>query len=384
METRGEPKQLQYIGVLTVKAECTFVQAQAPNQVNWSRSGNITNITGTSATVTWYGSQLGTGWVTYNDSNGEQFNQTAQSVQVGHLVRYFAQLHGLDPWGTYNVTAHVKVTKGCYQPLDSYGLLPLTISIVYTNSTAPLWFSTAAIAPLTEQDYPYDSISNQGGGAALYWQVPAGFVAQSSFLNGSVTLTNVTNPTNSVVVPLYPPLSGAQVAPPAWYGGPTNTTFVVNLTGMSLNTAYNVSVELNYSIVRGPMAGRTITGVGIPLVFTYEKDTSGDGLTDWEKVYGWNATTQNAWGATSVTHVTANPNLFATNGLTSDYVEKEFGLNPGTVDTAGSHMLDTWNLTFDLGVNSSNPTLPAGLDVRTWNELGNYNWAQACQVLCLP
>ena len=55
-------------------------------------------------------------------------------------------------------------------------------------------------------------------------------------------------------------------------------------------------------------------------------------------------------------------NLCATNGLVNDYLEKEFGLNPNTVDTAGSHMLDTYNLTFDLGTNG----LPS--NIQAWSE----------------
>ena len=52
----------------------------------------------------------------------------------------------------------------------------------------------------------------------------------------------------------------------------------------------------------------------------------------------------------------------------SDYVEKEFGLNPNKIDTAGSHMLDTWNLTFSL----PSVSCPSGFEC--WDESGNPNW----------
>ncbi len=43
-------------------------------------------------------------------------------------------------------------------------------------------------------------------------------------------------------------------------------------------------------------------------------------------------------------------------------MEKEYGLDPGTIDTASSHMLDTYNLTFDLGTNG----LPS--NIQAWSE----------------
>ncbi|MGB7124036.1 MAG: hypothetical protein WBE40_04175, partial [Thermoplasmata archaeon] len=79
----------------------------------------------------------------------------------------------------------------------------------------------------------------------------------------------------------------------------------------------------------------------------------------------------NVYGSTTAEWVTANPELYATNGLVSDYVEKEFGLNPNSVDSAGSHMLDTWNLTFDLGPVST-AKLPT-TDFEYWYENTSYH-----------
>ncbi|MCI4347437.1 MAG: hypothetical protein L3J97_02315, partial [Thermoplasmata archaeon] len=137
---------------------------------------------------------------------------------------------------------------------------------------------------------------------------------------------------------------------------------MVNVTTLSPNSFYNFTILLNYSIVKGPMAGRTVAGLGGPFYFTYEKDTTGDGLTDWEKVRGWVVTSKDGYGAVTVKHVTAKPTTYSSNGLINDYVEKEFGLNPGTIDSAKSQMLDTWNLTFSL----PNSACPSGF--RCWNE----------------
>ena len=62
--------------------------------------------------------------------------------------------------------------------------------------------------------------------------------------------------------------------------------------------------------------------------------------------------------------------------MTNDLLEKEFGLDPTTIDTASSHMLDAWNMTFDLGVDSSNPAVPS--QFQAWNEAPGFNYSRAC------
>lgn len=149
--------------------------------------------------------------------------------------------------------------------------------------------------------------------------------------------------------------------------------------------------------------------------FIYQEDTSLDGLTNAEKEAGWtiplaptatpegrvsvactpaaNATASQkaALAAACATDpsalVTATPDEYATNGLVSDYVEKEYDLNPNTIDTAGSHMLDTWNLTFDLGSASSQTTtamfsggaLNLSKYFHFYYENATYNFSQSCQ-----
>jgi hypothetical protein len=139
-----------------------------------------------------------------------------------------------------------------------------------------------------------------------------------------------------------------------------------------VNNQYNVSITLNYTESASP-----ITGTSYPIVFWYEKDTRGDGLTDWAKVRGWEVTYTQIGGVVGDEWVSANPLAYATNGLVSDYLEKEFGLNPTTLDTASSGMLDTWNLTFELG--SGSPTLPGASYFNYYYENSTYNFSKACQ-----
>ncbi|MCL5983989.1 MAG: hypothetical protein M1143_00225, partial [Candidatus Thermoplasmatota archaeon] len=96
-----------------------------------------------------------------------------------------------------------------------------------------------------------------------------------------------------------------------------------------------------------------------------------------EKNLGWYVTYTDIAGVSHTDKVTANPALYATNGLVSDYVAKEFGLNPTKIDTAGSHMLDTYNLTFDLGSNG----VPS--NIRAWTEpsVNPFQFAPAPSVL---
>lgn len=64
--------------------------------------------------------------------------------------------------------------------------------------------------------------------------------------------------------------------------------------------------------------------------------------------------------------------VFSTNGLDNDYLEKAYGLNPNTVDTAGSDMLDLWNLTFDLGSATATASSIPGIVV--WSEVNSTTW----------
>lgn len=350
---------------------CYFTVTTNPIHIWWNPPGkpanNVTNVSATDATLTWYANQAGQGWVAYADTHGGSFGARAAVFELANhsAWEYVAELHGLDPWGLYNATVGVTAEVGG------------STCVSYQN-TVTWTFLTSGVAPMTESDYPYDSVTQQGGGALVEWTIPLPFIQRAAFLNGTLTYNNST----SVI---HVPLPALWVVGVVFSGVTEGLTYGTNLTGLQLNGTYTVSLLLNFTF-----RGVAFTAVGEPLRFQYAKDTSGDGLTDWEKVQGWNVTAQLADGTWYSYGVQADTSLYATNGLVSDFVEKEFGLNPWFVDTGSgvwsgsSHMLDTWNLTFDLGTNSSNPKLPAGLPVQPWYELGKYDWTQSCQYFVLP
>ena len=364
----------------TVSFSCSFFQEFQQNVISGFQ---VSNVTGTSATISWYDSSSGIGWIEYNATDGGWENQSAVVVSVSHnnTYKYLAQLHGLDPWSTYNVVGHVDIPEAC---TGSSG--PLGISVQYPAASTRDQFETNATFELTEQDTYYDSISKAGGGATIFWQVPSDFTNRSTFLNGSLIYYPVNNRSAAIAVPLSAPLSPALTVPRGWSGStPRNTTYQSNLTTLIVNTTYAVNVTLNYSSVGNPHFVAQAMGFH----FVYQRDTSGDGLTDWEKEYGWNVTYKNYnstycgwvnewdWScdlpstAWQTVHVSANPNLYATNGLVGDLVEKEYGLNPNTVDSANSHMLDTWNLTFNLKPGGG--IAPKWSDFAYFYESSNYN-----------
>jgi hypothetical protein len=71
--------------------------------------------------------------------------------------------------------------------------------------------------------------------------------------------------------------------------------------------------------------------------------------------------------------VHGNFNSYSTNGLANDYLEKEYGLDPNTVDTAGSGMLDLWNLTFNL-TTAPGTAVSAPRGIVVWSEVSSTSW----------
>jgi hypothetical protein len=328
--------------VETLKYTCTFNQLANYQKLWWysapsTHPNNITNVTANGATITWFSNGNNSGWVAYTLSSGLELNQTAMVLTLGNgTFEYVAQLNGLEPWAVYYVVAHVKTASGC---------------AVYQNQSTTWRFQTQATFPLAEQDLPYDSITGEGGGAQVFFQVPEAFSQVSTFLNGTLTYfpSRPLNTSATVAIPLTTLPAGVFSAPGGLGWG---TTYQINLTALTPNDTYSASLTLNYTTV----GSAAVTAVSQPFSFWYARDTSGDGLTDAEKARGWNVTafTPHPYQFYSgppiywTWPVTANNASYATNGLVSDYVEKQFGLSPWTLDTAGSHMLDTWNLTFAL------------------------------------
>jgi IPT/TIG domain-containing protein len=360
--------QVSYAPVETFSFVCpSFTQLANYQKLWWYGSGaskNVSNVSADSATLTWFSNGNNSGWVDYTQGTGIELNQSAMVTKVRNgssfIYEYTAELHGLQPWGVYYTVAHVRAFSGCVQ---------------YLNQTTKWRLQTASGLQLTEQDLPYDSISQAGGGAQLLFQVPTPFTQISTFDNGSLTYTNgsglVVDPIN-----FLPPVVSVQGLG-SMIGWNFNTTYGLNITGLTLNTTYNATLVLNYTTV----GSQLYTATSQPLTFVYGKDSSGDGLTDAEKTRGWNVTSERLVGSAQVTSVVPVQPLvtdFATNGLVSDFIEKQFGLNPTTVDSAGSHMLDTWNLTFDMGTVSNPSSPPSSAKLHFWGENGSYNPFKVC------
>jgi hypothetical protein len=361
----------QVAPVETLAQSCSFYEPL--NNIGFwgSSTTNITRVNATSALLTWFSNQSGTGWVEYHDFLGANFSAFAQKFyntsapNSSFKWEYQIELHGLHPFSFYNATIGVTTTDGT-QGACHFSYMAFT----------SWYFQTQSQVQFTVVQFPYDSITHQGGGATVEWNIPSTFVARSRFVNGSLAFWNRTL-TASV------PLTSLWTVPAGIAGTPVGSqTYGVNLTSLTLNGTYNLSLILNYNVsVPWSRTPYNFSAGSLPFDFVYEKDSSGDGLTDWEKSNGWEVNYESASGTGYSVWENAVPSLYATNGLTSDYEEKLFGLNPRTVDTAGSHMLDTWNLTFDLGkkYNNTIPSLPAGSNFEIWNETGLYNWNQSCQ-----
>ena len=314
-----------------------------PPWVQITSGPTATDVFTSTEEVQWTATSAGLGSVTYYEyGTGNNFTIAgipALKVSGQSLWNYYVVLHGLDDFAVYYYAASIGVGSGCIEK-----------SLSSQSST----FRTPAVLTLTEWDQAYDSITRMGGGATIAWQVPPTFASKATFRSGVLFWSNSST---TVQVPLT---NESQFEINTYTGW-------IHLVLPRLNTSYTVWVDLNYTL--GPGYNNPVNVTSIPASFDYLRDTSGDGLTDLEKGLGWNEPVSTVTGSTQVEHFSANPPDYATNGLVNDYVEKEYGLNPHTVDTAGSRMLDTWNLTFDLGTNASNPLPPA--IVHAWWEVNN-------------
>ncbi len=312
----------------------------------------VSDITETTATVTWDTTVAATSEVAISEVGvgGTRFPSVP-----GNTTHHVVPLSGLDPFALY----HLQVITG----VPNTGCLGVEIETPVTE------FNTTATFALGEFDLAYDSITQEGGGAVLIWDVPSFVLSRSysTFTSGVIEYAPVGNPANVTDVPILNLTGGALLQ----FGSGDLTAFDTTLSLLTPNTDYSVRAILNFT-VGGPCTLCNLTGQSQPFTFDYLKDTSGDGLSDAEKTYGWFVTDMDTSGARHESQVIANPQDYATNGLVSDYVEKEFGLNPETIDTAGSHMLDTWNLTFNVNghVPVSNFNLQCPSAFECWNSGG--------------
>lgn len=333
----------------------------APAQTNsWSYSFTLTrpsvtvwgwqvsNLTATTADATWYATSAAAGSVTYGPQSGGA-NLTLNGVQGtvlsnGTSWRYTAELHGLEPWTIYQGTYGVAVSGSWYTD---------TVDRAFSS------FQTLAALDIWESDLPYDSITKTGGGATIHWDAPnalAGIAPEPSVTGGMLTVWNTTT---SLMIPVTPAEVNQSPSSP-WFDA-------LNFTLLGMNQTYYAALELNYS------TSPSTTAMSQTLSFVYQRDTSGDGLTDLEKVNGWRVPL-----ATGPETVGADVWAYSTNGLVNDYYEKAYDLDPWTVDTAMSHMLDLWNLTFILGPTTTGPSIPESSAFHLWWENGSnpFSYAQ--------
>jgi hypothetical protein len=334
--------EVSYSNPLTASYSCSFPVTTAEVSLYGPEPPTV-DPTANKATITWLSNVNGTGWVDYFELGvGLNWTQSATvniSGNPDYRYQYTVELQGLTPASLYGVTVWTS-------------WVPFAGCVSYAASGSTVFVSSGGFR-VSETDLAYDSITDEGGGALLRWNVAPGFVSDGQFVNGTVTYENETSTPALVSVPLLPGSGVSQSA----------SAFEVNLSLPQPNSVYNVSVVLNFSLQwQGIDEVESVESV--PLTFTYLKDTSGDGLSDAEKILGWTVPVTNVTGQTTDEHVQANPEDWATNGLTKDYLEKEDDLDPNTLDTAGSHMLDLWNLTFEVGTTAG--TCPA--DFECWDE----------------
>ena len=331
-------------------ASWSFQFTLTPPSVNiWG--WNVSGITATTAQLTWYANSAGSGYVTLSPEGGGA-NVTVNGIpgvsQGGGSWKYSVEVHGLEPWTVYGGMYGVAASGSWYTDFVSGGEFPS--------------FKTWMAFALSESDAPFDSITDTGGGAVFRWNLPNALATMSPVPVVTGGTLWVWNATTSESMPVQASEVNQTVGS-YWYD-------VLNYSGLSPNTLYHATMELNYS------TSPAVSAFSQNYNFTHLKDSSGDGLSDAEKTAGWNVTYtapeavfhQSIPDALHTVHVQADPAAFATNGLVGDYVEKAFDLNPITVDTAGSHLLETWNLTFDLGLVSQGSSPPSTSLFQYWYE----------------
>ncbi len=358
-------------------AICSFSLASEVPTVSINNSGDpYTSINATTVNVTWNSTVDLPGFFTYNEV-GTPLDWTITGISPvesssGAWV-YTLELHGLEPMATYNGTMGVSVNRGCLVTEDQ---------LVEGASAEidPGFYTDAKLPYVWEKDLLYNSVDRDGGGVLVGWVTPAN-PAGLTLKGGYVRLADATH---HYVVPFTPSEVMSGVTDPKNSSSSTNEVNLTNLTwddgasvgDLELDHAYSLEVVANYTYLNQTKHGEVTETESATnsSSFVYQRDSSKDGLTDAEKTYGWSAIADD-----SPEWVNASPADYATNGLVRDYVEDEFALNPRTLSTSDSNMLDTWNLTFDLGPASASklPTW-ATIPLVYYYENSTYDPVQSC------
>ncbi len=392
----------------TADAACTFTLSSYVPTVSISNASGApyTSLNASTVNVTWNATADDLGFLTYYEV-GTPINWTITGIHPTRAANgnwvYSLELHGLEPMVAYNATFGVSWQDGCLVEEDQI------VGEAFQTAQDPAFDTDPTLPYVWETGLPYDSVTGVGGGADFGWDTPI----NSTLGAGTHTLVGgyveVWNPSDRLVVPFAPDQVVENVVNPKNQSGGTN---LLNLSSematLAPDASYTYKIVANYTYEK-KVKGKSVESnesASRQGSFPYLHSTSDDGLTDAEKEAGWtvplspNATykggvlplCQEASPSSAAAQacendpasvVMANPADYATNGLVGDLVEKEYDLNPNTIDTAGSHMLDTWNLTFDLGLASSSTTTKRlnslATDFRFYYENSTYDFAQSCQ-----
>lgn len=316
----------------------------------------VSNVTATTADISWSTTGPAGTELTYSQvGTGNVSQVTTPQFGLQHKVH----LAHLEPFALYSIRiASVLPASGC----------------VTQKVIAPIAsFQTSAIFPVTPTDLPYDSITKEGGGEQMTWPIPKVVVEDANLVSGNLEYYPAGSQNSGIVIPIT---SEKQLFL-ASSGQTLNETWLTNVfTNLTPQTVYFVQIQLNFSYnethVNVQCNPCNFTAESEPFSFDYLKDTSGDGLADSEKAWGWPMSYVGIDNQYHEKGVWALGSKYATNGLTSDYVEKEFGLNPFEVDSTGSGMMDLWNLTFLVGQNDL-----SGFNLWYENQTDPFNYPQA-------
>jgi hypothetical protein len=343
----------------SVWADCRFTLTTStlPTIGTWS-GGPFWDNGSTTIAASWTSNVNAPGFLIYHEI-GSSINVTISEIagvpSGSGNWNYTVELHGLEPSERYDGEFGVSVIQGCLTDQDGVETQTFQAS---SDPATPL-----AVPSMWVQGLTYNSITHVGGGIRLYWNNPT--TAKKGVVNsGAATIASKTGAAEKWILPF----DKAQITQTA--NGTTLTNSVELAPPLVQNIQYIATVELNYSTIAHAIVSSN------QAQFTYLYAPSGNGLTWNEQETGWNITLQPCsavalMGTACGSHVHAVPGNFSTNGLASDFVEKELDLNPNLVDTAGSHMLDLWNLTFDLlGSNGKQQAIPTGIHA-WWEENGS-------------
>ncbi len=341
----------------SVWASCSFTLTSSLPNVTYSSRGPFWDNASTSVDVSWSSTADAPGFITYYEV-GSAINSTISGITPVSAGsgnwNYTIQLHGLEPSEAYQGVVGVSWAQGCLTDQDGVDLQS------YSSSSDPATATPTAVPSFWEQDLRYDSVTQSGGGIRLSWDNPT--TAKKGIVNTGVA--TISGPGGPWVLPFVK----AQVVQHI------NGTYLQNQLNLSppltSGGRYSATIELNYTTILHPIVSSNSAN------FAYHLDTSGNGLTNNEQEAGWNVTLQPCFAVSGLGKACgilkrAYPGAYATNGLASDFLEKELDLNPNTLDSATSHMLDLWNLTFSLLSNGVQQSVPKG--IRVWWENSSLN-----------